>query len=112
MPPVFSVTSEAAASMSYQTAPPKSARPDPSQGNDSFQALLDSSPPADTGNDRANATAQQQSASQRRTEDASTAADTKRSRDAAPADHAAGNNSDERDATAKQRSGANAEPNA
>jgi hypothetical protein len=102
-PPVFSVTSEAAASLSFQAPPPRSAKPDPSQGTDSFQALIDGSAPSDTGNDWANATAQQQSASQRRGDDARATADTKRSRDAGPADQAAGNNSDDRDATARQR---------
>src|SRR6266566_7360490 len=96
--PVFSVTSEAAASLSFQGALSRSAKADPSQGNDRFQALIDSSAPADTGNDRPNATAQPQSASHRRADDAPATADTKRSRNAAPADQAAGNNSDDRDA--------------
>src|SRR5207302_3221967 len=109
-PPVFSVTSEAAASLSFQAAPPRSAKADPSQGNDRFQALIDSSAPADTGNDRANAMAPQQS--QHRADGASATADTKRSRDAGPADQAAGNNSDDRDATARQRSDADADTNA
>jgi hypothetical protein len=98
-PPVFSVTSEAAASLSFQAPPPRSAKPDPSQGNDRFQALIDSSAPADTANDRANATAQQQPVSQRRPDDAPATADTKRSRDTAPDDQAARNNSDDRDTT-------------
>jgi flagellar hook-length control protein FliK len=100
---VLSVTSEAATTMSYQAASPKSAKPDPSQGNDSFQALVDSRAPADTGNDRANSTAQQQSVSQRRTEDASTAADTKRSRDPASAKQPASTNSDDRNAIARRQ---------
>src|SRR5256885_13702131 len=111
-PPVFSVTSEAAASLSFQAAPQRSARADPPRGNDRFQALIDSSAPADTGNDRANAMAPQQSASQHRADGASATADTKRSRDAGPADQAAGNNSDDRDATARQRSDADADTNA
>ena len=41
-PPVLSVTSEAAASLTFQAAPPKSAKPDPSQGSNDFQALIDS----------------------------------------------------------------------
>src|SRR5438105_3039438 len=110
-PPVFSVTSEAATSLSFQAAPPRSAKADPSQGNDRFQALIDSSAPADTGNDRANAMAPQQSASQHRADGASATADTKRSRDAGPADQAAGNNSDDRDATARQRSDADTNAN-
>ena len=40
--PVFSVTSDLAASLSAQTAPQKPTRPDPSQSNDSFAALVDS----------------------------------------------------------------------
>jgi flagellar hook-length control protein FliK len=109
---VFSVTSEAAASLPFQAAPPRSAKPDPSQGNDSFQALIDGSAPADTGNDRANAMAQQQSASHRRADDAPAAADTKRSRDAGSADQAARNNSGDRDATARQRSDGDADTEA
>src|SRR5881397_3120257 len=110
-PPVFSVRSEAAASLSFQAAPPRSVKPDPSQGNDRFQALIDSSAPADAGNDRANATAQPQSASHRRADDAPATADTKRSRNAGPADQAARNNSDDRDATARQRSDADTDTN-
>ena len=40
---MFSVTSEAAASLSFQAPPPRSAKPDPSKGTDSFQALIDGS---------------------------------------------------------------------
>ena len=80
---MFSVTSEAAASVSFQTAPPKPARPDPSQRNDNFGALVDSNAPPDTGNDRAASAAQQQSASPRRADDAAANADNARSRDAA-----------------------------
>ncbi len=85
---MFSVTSEAAASLSFQAPPPRSAKPDPSQGNDRFQTLIDSTVPADTANDRANSTAQQRPVSQRRADDAPATADTKRSRDAGPADQA------------------------
>ena len=52
-PPVYSVTSEPAANLSFQGAPSKAARPDPSAGNDNFGALVDSNRAADTGNDRA-----------------------------------------------------------
>jgi len=111
---VHSVTSEAATSLSFQGATPqRPVRSDQSSGKDSFGALVDSSKPADTSNDRATSAAQQQSASQRRSDDASaTAADNARSRDAAAADQAARNTSDNRDATARQLSDANANTNA
>ncbi len=101
---MFSVTSETAASLSFQAPPPRSAKPDPSQGNDRFQALIDSTAAADTADDRANAAAQQQPVSQRRADDAPATADTKRSRDAGPADQAGRNNSEDRDATSRQSS--------
>jgi flagellar hook-length control protein FliK len=110
-PPVFSVTPEAAASLSFQAPPPRSAKPDPSQGNDRFQALIDSSAAADTDDDRASATAQPPPASQRRADDAPATADTKRSRNHGPADHAGGKTSDDRDATARQRSEADTNAN-
>jgi flagellar hook-length control protein FliK len=111
---VHSVTSEAATSLSFQGATPqRPARSDQSSGKDSFGALVDSSKPADTSNDRATSAAQQQSASQRRSDDTSaTAADNARSRDAAAADQAARSTSDNRDATARQLSDANANTNA
>jgi len=111
---VHSVTSEAATSLSFQGAPPqRPARSDQSSGNDSFGALIDSSTPADTSNDRATSPAQPQSATQRRSDDASaTAADNARSRDATAADQAARKNSDDRDTTAKRLSDANADTNA
>ena len=111
---MHSVTSEAATSLSFQGAPPqRPARSDQSSGNDSFGALIDSSTPADTSNDRATSPAQPQSATQRRSDDASaTAADNARSRDATAADQAARKNSDDRDTTAKRLSDANADTNA
>jgi flagellar hook-length control protein FliK len=109
---VLSATSEAAASMSFQTAPPRSARPDPLQASDSFQTLVDGSAPSDSANDRANATAQQQPAAQRSAGDATSTAENNRSREAASADPAARDNSDDRDGTAKQRSAAEADGNA
>src|SRR5258706_1466337 len=110
-PPVFSVTPEAAASWFFQPPPPRSAKPDPLQGNDRFQALIDSSAPSDTGNDRASTTAQQP-ASPRRADDTPAAADGKRSRGAGPADQAAANNSEDRDATARRSSEPDAGTNA
>src|ERR1700694_4786908 len=112
--PVHSVTSEAATSLSFQgVAPQRPARSDQSSGNDSFGALIDSSTPANTSNDRATSPAQPQSATQRRSDDASaTAADSARSRDATAADQAARKNSDDRDTTAKRLSDANADTNA
>ena len=109
---MFSVTPEAAASLSFRAPPSRSAKPDPSQGNDGFQALIDSSAPSDTGHDRASATAQQQPASQRRADDMPAAADSKRSRSAGPADQAVGNNADDRNATARQSSEPDADSNA
>src|SRR5216683_150335 len=111
--PVHSVTLEAVASVSFQTAPPqRPARSDQSSGNDSFGALVDSSTSADTSNsnDRGTSTAQQQSASQRRSDDASaTVTDNARSRDTTVADQAAQKNSDDRDATAKRLSATSAD---
>jgi flagellar hook-length control protein FliK len=107
---VSSFTSEAVTSASFQGAPPpRPARSDQSPGNDSFGALVDSNSAADTSNDRANFTAQEQSASRRRSDDASAAANRRQSRNAASADRAAQNDSDDRDAAVKQRSDANAD---
>jgi flagellar hook-length control protein FliK len=109
---VSSLTSEALTSASFQSAlPPRPARPDQSPGNDSFGALVDNSTAADATNDRANSTAQEQSASRRRSDDASAAADRRQSRNAASADRAAQNDSDDRDAAVRQRSDANADSN-
>jgi flagellar hook-length control protein FliK len=105
---VHSVTSEAATSLSFQgAAPQRPARPDQSQANDSFGALVDSSVPVDTGHDRAASNAQQRSASQRRSDGAAASADNTRSRNAT-ADRAARNASDDRGANAQQTSDANA----
>ena len=105
---MHSVTSEAATSLSFQgAAPQRPARPDQSQANDSFGALVDSSKPVDTGHDRAASNAQQRSASQRRSDGAAASADNTRSRNAA-AGRAARNASDDRDANAQQTSDANA----
>jgi flagellar hook-length control protein FliK len=105
---VHSVTSEAATSLSFQgAAPQRPARPDQSQANDSFGALVDSSVPVDTGPDRAASNAQQRSASQRRSDGAAASADNTRSRNAT-ADRAARNASDDRGANAQQTSDANA----
>jgi flagellar hook-length control protein FliK len=108
---VSSLSSEAVSSASFQGAPPRPVRSDPSPGNDSFGALVDSSTATDASHDRANSTAQEQSASRRRSDDASAAADRRQSRDAASADRAAQNASDDRDAAVRQRSDANADTN-
>ena len=109
---MVSVTSESAASVSFQgAAQQRPARPDQSQANDSFGALVDSSVPVDTGPDRAASNAQQRSASQRRSDGAAASADNTRSRNAA-ADRAARNASDDRDANAQQTFDANANTNA
>src|SRR4051794_28249857 len=85
-PPVFSVTPDAAANLSFQVAPPRPTRPDPSQGDDSFWALVDSSTPVDSGNDRP--TAAEPAASQRRADDTAATADNRTSRDAPASDTA------------------------
>src|SRR3954453_13570635 len=80
--PVISVTSEVSANLSFQGASARSARPDsdPSAGNDSFAALVDSST-ADTNNDnRAQDKSSAQAAAPRRPDDPPPPADT-RSRD-------------------------------
>lgn len=108
---MYSVTSEAPASVSFPTAPPKAARSDPSPGTDSFGALVDSSARSDTGNDRTASAAQQQYAPQRRAGDAAASNDNTQSRDAAPVDQSTRNNSDDRDAAARQVSDRNADAN-
>ena len=50
---MLSVTSETAANVSFQGAPQRPARSDPSPGNDSFGALVDSNTAADASNDAA-----------------------------------------------------------
>jgi flagellar hook-length control protein FliK len=107
-PPVFSVTSDAAANVSFQGASSRLARPDPSQGNDSFGALVDSSTAVDTGNDRAASTAPEQPAPQRRSDDATATSDSTGSRDAAAAGQS--NNSNDRNGTAKQSADGNSDP--
>ena len=110
---MVSVTSEAAASAFFQIAPAKPAKPDPSQGNESFAALVDNNTPVENpGNDRATSTPQQQSASQRRTEDAAAPPDNMRSRDAASADRPARNTSDDRDTRAENYADADTDPDA
>src|ERR1700688_595621 len=74
-PPVYSVTSEAATSMSFQTAAPKPARSDASQGNDSFGTLVDSNTPANAGNDPTAPTAQPPSAAPRPSDNAAASPD-------------------------------------
>src|SRR6187200_2143312 len=86
-PPVSSVTTDPAPSVSFQGAPPpRAGRPDRSAGNDSFAALVDNKASADNNNARA----QEQTASQRRSDGAAAnAADNRRSSDPAVADRAA-----------------------
>ena len=45
---MVSVTSDVTASASYQAAPPKPARFDPTQASNSFAALVDANTPSDT----------------------------------------------------------------
>jgi flagellar hook-length control protein FliK len=110
-PSVSSVSSEAVASLSFQTAPPKPARA--SQPSDHFAALVDSSTCADVAAiDRASSSAPQQPPSRRRSDDASAAAaDNARSRETAAADQAARKNSDERDARRLSDASPNADAN-
>jgi flagellar hook-length control protein FliK len=98
--------------MSFQTAAPKPARPDASQGNDSFGTLVDSSMPADTGNDPATPTVQPPSAAPRPSDNAAAAPDNTTLRNAAAADRTASNDSADKNATAQQASDANASTNA
>jgi flagellar hook-length control protein FliK len=108
---VYSVTSEAATSMSFQTAAPKPARPDASQGNDSFGTLVDSSMPANTGNDASAPTPQPPSAAPRPSDHAAASPDNTGSRNAAAADRTASNDSADNNAAAQQVSEANASAN-
>lgn len=103
---MYSVTSDAASSVLFQTAP-KPARSDQSPAKDSFGALIDSNTVADSS-DRASSAAQQQSPSPRRSDDRAATADSTRSRDAASTDPAAKQNSDDRDAASPQTSDTNA----
>jgi flagellar hook-length control protein FliK len=113
-PPVFSVTSDAVANVSFQGATSRPARPDRPQGNDSFEALVGNSTPAETDNNRAAST--EPSASQRRSDDASATADNRASRDAtasdrATRDQAASDQADQHDDGARQSSDASADVN-
>jgi flagellar hook-length control protein FliK len=108
---VFSVTSDAAANVSFQGASSRPAKPDPSQGNDSFGALVDSSTAIDTGNDRAASTAPEQAAPQHRFDDATATPDSRGSR-AAATDQTASNNSGDRDTSTKQPSDDNSDATA
>ncbi len=106
---MYSSTSEAATSLSFQgPPPPRPARSDQPPGNDRFAALVNSNTTADTGSGRA----PEPSASQRRSDDTSAAADSRRSRDTSTADQTARTDSGGRDAAATQRSDANANADA
>ena len=98
---MLSVPSDTAASVTFQAPQPKPVRPDPSQQNDSFGALVDSSVPAASA-------AQQQSAPPRRADDTAANTDNARSRDASAADQAPKNASNDRNASTQQASDANA----
>jgi len=100
---VFNVTSDPAASVSFQATQPKPARPDPSQLNDSFGALVDSSLPPDTGAVPV--------PPQRRADDATASQDNSRPRDTS-ADQPAQNASDDRNASAQRASDGTANANA
>ena len=102
---MFSVTSEAASPLPFQAARQKTGRPEASQQNEAFVALVDSSIAADTGSDSANST-QQPSTSQRRAKDAGSA-DERPSRPD-PASRTAKSASDDRDSSARETSDLNA----
>ncbi len=113
---MYSVTSEAATNVSFQSAPPRPARsaPYPSQGNDIFAALLDSNAAADANNDSASAGAQAQPAWQRRLNDPSNApnnnaADNQASsQNAPPANQSANNDPNNQNSSAGPPPDANA----
>ena len=102
---MVSVTSEVSANASFQSAAARSARPDsePSAGNDSFAALVDSNTAASNNDNRA----QDNAPAPRRSDDAQAASDN-RSRDntaaSDKADKAARNDSNDRNAAANARS--------
>ena len=102
---MVSVTSEVSANTSFQNAAARSARPDsePSAGNDSFAALVDSNTAASNNDNRT----QDNAPAPRRSDDAQAASDN-RSRDNAAAsdkaDKAARNDSNDRNAAANARS--------
>ena len=102
---MFSVTSEAASPLPFQAARQKTGRPEASQQNEAFVALVDSSIAADTGSDSANST-QQPSTSQRRAKDAGSADDRPSRPD--PASRTAKSASDDRDSSARETSDLNA----
>jgi len=102
---VFSVTSEAASPLPFQAARQKTGRPEASQQNEAFVALVDSSIAADTGSDSANST-QQPSTSQRRAKDAGSADDRPSRPD--PASPTAKSASDDRNSGARETSDLNA----
>jgi flagellar hook-length control protein FliK len=85
-PPVFSVTSDVAASASYSSAPPKFVPPEPSLANDNFASLLDSNTPAD--NTGSAPPAPEPPAPQRSSNDASQASANQPSPGAGPANQA------------------------
>jgi flagellar hook-length control protein FliK len=108
---VYSVTTEVSASVSLQAALPKAPRSDPSQGTDTFGALVDSSTPVSSGRDRPGPAAEQPS-SQRRSGDTAASADSTRSRDAAAADQKTKDASNDRQADAGQASDGNVKADA
>jgi chemotaxis protein MotD len=96
---VVSVTSEVSANASFQNAAAKSARPDsePSAGNDSFAALVDSNTAASRSDNRA----QDQAPAPRRSDDTQAASSNRARDNDAAADKAARNDSNDRNAAAK-----------
>jgi len=96
-----------AASVSFQIAPPKAARPDPLQASDRFGALVDNG--TSSTNSAATPAAVQPPAPPRRGEDSAANTDHPRSRDTTSADPAARNDRDDHDAFARQACDTNAD---
>ena len=90
---MYSVTSEAATNVPFQSAPPRAARPDSNPGNDIFGALVDSNTDSDASN--STAAPPPQPASQSRSDNAPPAANNGGSQNAGPADPSANNDSEQ-----------------
>jgi len=109
-PPVVSVTSEVATSLSFQSAPQRLAKTDPSEASAGFGALVDSNTAAANNNNTAAAN-QTQTPAPRRADNPSTAQNNTQPSDAATANQAA-NDSNNPNTASGQASDANNAPNA
>ena len=101
-PPVYSVTSEAASNVPFQSTPPRPARSDPNQGNDIFGALVDNNTANDNSN--ANAPAPPQPAWQQRSDNSPAPANDGGSQNATAAGQSASNDSNNPSASTGQPS--------